>query len=110
MPKIDECLDALEGSRYFSTLDLASWYWQVAMDERDAEKTAFMTHRGLYQWTVTPFGLYNAPATFCRLMEMVLANIVWSQCLVYLGDILAFRRSFQAAKQNLRAVFERQPT
>ncbi len=106
LPKIDECLDALEGSRYFSTLDLASWYWQVAMDEQDAEKTAFVTHRGLYQWTVMPFGLCNAPATFCRLIEMVLTDIVWSQCLVYLDDILAFGWSFQAAKQNLLAVFK----
>jgi len=107
LPRIDECLDALEGSTYFSTLDLASGYWQVAMDPQDAEKTAFVTHRGLYQWTVMPFGLCNAPATFCRLMEMVLADIVWSQCLVYLDDILAFGKDFKQASLNLRAVFER---
>jgi len=107
LPKIDECLDALEGSRFFSTLDLASGYWQVAMDPEDAEKTAFVTHRGLYQWTVMPFGLCNAPATFCRLMEMVLADIVWSKCLVYLDDILAFGQDFAKASANLRAVFER---
>ena len=107
LPKIDECLDALEGSRYFSTLDLASGYWQVAMDPEDAEKTAFVTHRGLFQWVVMPFGLCNAPATFCRLMELVLADIVWSQCLVYLDDILAFGSDFASAERNLRAVLER---
>ena len=107
LPRIDECLDALEGSKFFSTLDLASGYWQVAMDPCDAEKTAFVTHRGLYQWTVMPFGLCNAPGTFCRLMEMVLADIVWSQCLVYLDDILAFGRDFATAMLNLRAVFLR---
>jgi len=107
LPRIDECLDALEGSQFFSTLDLASGYWQVAMDPEDAEKTAFVTHRGLFQWTVMPFGLCNAPATFCRLMEMVLADIVWSQCLVYLDDILAFGKDFATAELNLRAVFER---
>ncbi len=107
LPRIDECLDALEGSKFFSTLDLASGYWQVAMDPEDAEKTAFVTHRGLFEWTRMPFGLCNAPATFCRLMEMVLADIVWSQCLVYLDDILAFGRNFEVASLNLRAVFER---
>jgi hypothetical protein len=107
LPKIDECLDALEGSKFFSTLDLASGYWQVAMDPDDAEKTAFVTHRGLFQWTVMPLSLCNAPATFCRLMEMVLADIVWSQCLVYLDDILAFGKDFATAELNLRAVFER---
>ena len=107
LPRIDGCLDALEGSRYFSTLDLASGYWQVAMDPEDAEKTAFVTHRGLFQWTVMPFGLCNAPASFCRLIKMVLADIVWSQCLVYLDDILAFGRDFQTASTNLRAVFKR---
>jgi len=107
LPRIDECLDALEGSKYFSTLDLASRYWQVAMDEDNTEKTAFVTHRGLFEWVVMPFELCNAPATFCRLMEMVLDDIVWSQCLMYLDDILAFGKSFKEAEKNLRAVFER---
>ena len=107
MPRIEECLDALTGSKYFSTLDLASGYWQVAMDPRSRPKTAFQTHRGLFEWNVMPFGLCNAPATFCRLMEQVLADICWSRCLVYLDDIVAFGTNFDVAYQNLRAVFTR---
>jgi hypothetical protein len=107
LPRIDECLDSLEGSRFFSTLDLASGYWQVAMHPGDAEKTAFVTHRGLYEWVVMPFGLCNAPASFCRLMEMVLSDIVWSKCLVYLDDVLAFGRDFPTALANLTDVFDR---
>jgi hypothetical protein len=107
LPRIEECLDALNGSKFFLTMDLASGYWQVAMDPLDQEKTAFTTHMGLYEWIVMPFGLCNAPATFMRLMEMILADIVWSRCLVYLDDIVAFGSSFRVAFANLEAVFVR---
>ncbi len=64
LPRIDMLLEKFEGSRWFSTMDMASGYWQVEMDEKDIEKTAFITHEGLYEWTVMHFGLTNAPATF----------------------------------------------
>jgi hypothetical protein len=107
LPRIEECLDALNGARFFSLMDLASGYWQVQMDPKDREKTAFLTHIGLFEWLVMPFGLCNAPATFCRLMELVLADIVWSRCLVYLDDIVAFGTTFEEAYDNLKAVFTR---
>ena len=107
IPRIDEMLDGLNGSKYFCTLDLASGYWQIAMHRDDMEKTAFITHIGLYEWTVLPFGLCNAPATFCRLMETVLSDIIYSKCMVYLDDIIAFGKTFEATLANLRAVFER---
>ena len=72
LPRIDESLDALAGSMYFSTLDLVSGYWQVPLDQDAREKSAFMTGGGLWQWKVLPFGLALAPATFERLMEKVL--------------------------------------
>ena len=67
--------------------------------------SSFSTHQGLFEWNVMPFGLCNAPATFARLMEQVLADIVWSQCLVYLDDIIAFGTDFAKAYINLTAVF-----
>ena len=66
LPRIDETLDALDGASYFSTLDLASGYWQVEMHPKDEEKAAFVSPFGFYQFRVMPFGLCNAPATFQR--------------------------------------------
>ena len=69
LPRIDDSIDALSGSCWFGTLHLASGYWQVEVEERDRSKTAFTTGSCLYQFTVMPFGLCNAPATFERLKE-----------------------------------------
>ena len=86
--KIDDTLDLHSESRWFSTLDLASGYWQIKMPETDKKKTAFVTpHGGLYHFNVMPFGLTNAPATFQRLMEKVLFGLSPQRCLCYLDDI-----------------------
>ena len=107
LPRIDMTLDALHGSQWFSTLDLVSGYWQVEVEEGDREKTAFCTTEGLYQFKVMPFGLCNAPASFQRLMDLVLTGIQWSQCLVYLDDIIILGRSFDEHIRNLDTVFKR---
>ena len=105
LPRIDDTLDMLAGKQWFSTLDLASGYWQVSQDAR--VKTAFATHSGLFQFRVMPFGLCNAPATFERLMDRVLQGLRWSRCLVYLDDIISFGATFLDALDNLTLIFER---
>uniref|UniRef100_A0A5S6QF07 Reverse transcriptase domain-containing protein n=1 Tax=Trichuris muris TaxID=70415 RepID=A0A5S6QF07_TRIMR len=85
LPRIDGTLGALVDARYFSTLDLLSGYWQVELTEEAKEETAFVTHDGLFQFNVIPFGLTRAPATFQRLMERVLAGLKWNTCLVFFG-------------------------
>ena len=88
IPRIVDTLDTLAGSTWFTTLDLVSGYWQVEVSDNDWAKTAFCTHEGLFEFKVMPFGLCNAPATFQRLMDLVLAGAKWSTCLVYLDDII----------------------
>ena len=107
LPRIDDTLDMLAGKQWFSTLDLASGYWQVSLSQDARAKTAFATHSGLFQFRVMPFGLCNAPATFERLMDRVLQGLRWSRCLVYLDDIISFGGTFRAALSNLTLIFER---
>src|SRR5271168_2969314 len=74
LPRIDEILDSLGKAKYFTSLDLASGYWQVEMNENDKEKTAFVTKQGIFEFNVMPFGLTNASATFQRLMNHLFYN------------------------------------
>ena len=108
LPRIDDLLDALHGAKWFSTLDLKSGYWQVPITEQDKAKTAFRTSGGqLYEFNQVPFGLCNAPATFSRLMDRVLAGLHWETCLFYLDDIIIFSSTWEEHLARLRQVFER---
>ena len=107
LPRIDDTLDMLAGKQWFSTLDLASGYWQVLLSQDARIKTAFTTHSGLFQFKVMPFGLCNAPATFERLMDRVLQGLRWSPYLVYLDDIISFGSTFSDTLDNLTMIFER---
>jgi hypothetical protein len=107
LPRIEDCVESLSGSKWFCTLDLASGYWQVPVAEKDRPKTGFVTRKGLFQFKVLPFGLCNAPATFERLMELVLRGLQWESCLIYLDDVITFGKSFEEALHNLRLVFTR---
>ena len=107
LPRIDATLDMLAGKLWFSTLYLASGYWQVSLSQEARVKTTFATHSGLFQFRVMPFGLCNAPATFKRLMDRVLQGFRWSRCLVYLNDIISFGSTFDSVLANLTLIFER---
>ena len=99
--------DVLQGSRWFSTLDLMSGYWQVEMDPADKQKTAFVCQEGLFHFNLMPFGLTNAPLTFERLMETVLAGLQYNICLVYLDDIIVYGADFDEEISRLKQVFSR---
>ena len=73
MPRADELIDRIAKTKYITTLDLSKGYWQVPMKEEDKVKTAFTTPSGLFQFTVMPFGLSGAPATFQRMMD----RLIW---------------------------------
>ncbi|TPX29986.1 hypothetical protein SmJEL517_g06300, partial [Synchytrium microbalum] len=92
---------------WYTTLDLAAGYWQIPVAEKDIEKTAFVTHEGLYEFLVMPFGLTNAPATFQRVMDMALVGLKWQCCLVYLDDIIVFSNTFDQHLQDIEKVLKR---
>ena len=90
MTRTDSIFDALHGKCVFSILDAARGYHQLPIAEEDRWKTAFLTHRGLYQCKRMPFGLKNAPLQFQSFMDSVLGSLRWTSALVYIDDILVF--------------------
>ena len=107
LPLIGECLDTLSGCQWFSTLDLASGYWQIDIHPDDRHKSAFITKHGLYEHKRMAFGLCNAPATFQRAMNHVLQGLTWRHALAYLDDVVVLAKTFEAGLDNLREVFDR---
>ncbi|CAK1595529.1 unnamed protein product [Parnassius mnemosyne] len=107
LPNIADLFDKLGKSTYFSTLDLASGYHQIELNEDDRQKTAFSTQNGHYECLRMPFGLKTAPATFQRAMNNVLRGLQEIYCLVYLDDVIIFSASLQEHMEKLRTVFDR---
>jgi len=90
IPRMDECIESLGDARVLSTLDCNAGYRQIPVAEEDKHLTAFKCHSGAWQCVRLPFGLCNAPATFQRAMDMILAGVKWQICLVYLDDVIVF--------------------
>ena len=105
LPHIQDIFDTFTGATVFSTLDLKSGYWQVPMHPDSVEKTAFVCHRGLFNFRRMPFGCTNAPAVFQRLMNSVLADYIGKSVMVYLDDIVVFSRTREEHDQHLVEVF-----
>ena len=104
IPRIDDTLDQLQHAKYFSSMDLRSGFWQIELDPSSRDKTAFISHAGLFRFRVMPFGLTNAPATFQRLMDLVLGGLKWSCALVYIDDIIIYSSSFEDHLTHLELV------
>lgn len=107
LPNISDLFDRLGRATYFSTIDLASGYHQIEVEESSRPKTAFTTSSGHYEFLRLPFGLKTAPATFQRTMDNVLRGLQGIHCLVYLDDIIVYSSSLQEHLDKLRRVFER---
>ncbi len=89
---VDECMDALAGNNYFSTLDLEGGYHQVFLDVNSRPLTAFTTPLGKFHYKTMPFGLKNAPSHFQNLMYVVLQKQINKTFIVYMDDIVVFSK------------------
>ena len=103
MPRVDDLMDKLGRARYLTTLDLARGYWQVPMESRSREKTAFITPQGLFQFTVMPFGLQGAPVTFQRMMDCILKGMS-NYTAAYLDDLVIYSESWKEHLNHLAQV------
>ena len=108
LPRIDEAIEHLAGSKWFSAIDLKSGFWHVPLDEDSKKYTAFTAGPlGFYEFQRMPFGLCNAPATFQRLMEHALRDINHKGCIIYIDDIVVFASSIEQLLERLRELFLR---
>ena len=105
MPLVDEILDELAGTSYFTSLDMTAGYHQIRMGIEDEHKTTFKTHHGHYQFRVMPFGLTNAPASFQCAMNSILEPFLRKFAMVFIDDILIYSPNFVQHLEHLRKVF-----
>ncbi len=110
LPLISELMDQLKGSVVFSAYDLREAYWSVELDEESKPKSAFVSpppNAGLWEWQIMPFGLTDAPATFQRLIEVVLLGMTWRGCLAYLDDICLHHSNLEDHYRATEELFDR---
>ena len=106
LPNIQAIFDSLAGAKIFTTLDLRSGYHQVPLSEESIPKSAFVCHKGLFEFVRAPFGLTNLPAQFQRLMNKILSKYIGKTCLVFLDDIIVFSKTEQEHVQHVREILE----
>ncbi|RDB15235.1 hypothetical protein Hypma_004746 [Hypsizygus marmoreus] len=106
IPRQAEILSSLSGAQVLSSLDALAGFTQLEMAPEDIEKTAFRTHRGLFQFRRMPFGLRNGPSIFQRVMQSILSPYLWLFCLVYIDDIVVYSKSYEEHIDHLDQVLQ----
>lgn len=107
LPRIDELLGSFEGKKFFSGIDLTSGFYNVEIEEEDKEKTAIITHEGLYEYNRMQFGLCNAPAVFQRMMHIAMEELLYRETLVYIDDLVIFSDTFEEHLTGLEKVLQK---
>jgi RNase H-like domain found in reverse transcriptase/Reverse transcriptase (RNA-dependent DNA polymerase) len=102
--RLDECVNSLGSAAYFSTLDANPGFWHIPLDEASKDKTSFSCHAGFIRFKRMPFGLVNAPASFQRAMDIILAGVRWNCALVYMDDVIIYSRTFEEHMGHLDQV------
>lgn len=106
IPRIDDVLDQLGQARIFSTLDIASAYWNIALEEKSKEKLAFTCNFGLYEFQVLPFGYKNSPAIFQRVIRQILNKYQINFILNYFDDLVVFSNNLKEHLEHLKTIFQ----
>lgn len=107
LPNINEILDQLGNSQYFSTLDLSSGFYQIGIDPKAKPLTSFTTPQGHFEYNRMPMGLKGASATFQRSMDTVLCGLQGLHCFVYVDDIVVYAPDLKTHNQRLIKIFDR---
>jgi hypothetical protein len=107
LPVFEETVSTLHGSRYFSVLDCYSGFWQLKLAEEDKMKTAFSVPSGHYQFLRLPYGLANSPASFQRLMDLVLRDLIGTEVYVFIDDVIVYGNTIEGHARMLSHVLER---
>ncbi|KAE8218217.1 hypothetical protein CF319_g7866 [Tilletia indica] len=107
LPTTDAVFQTLQGKRWFSSMDAIRGYHQHPVAAEDRWKTAFICHRGLFQYRTVPFGLKNAPAVFQRLMDRVLGDLRWRTAVIYIDDVVAATATLAEHLETLDAILSR---
>ena len=107
LPLIEDLFDKLKGACVFSKINLRSGYHQLKIRASDIPKTAFVTHYGLYEYTVMSFGLTNAPAYFMYLMNKVFMEYLDKFVVVFIDDILVYSQNEVEHEEHLRMVLQK---
>jgi len=104
LPPIEDLLNSMHGSCWFTKLDLAAGYHQIRIATADRQKTAFTVKFGFYKWRVLPLGLANAPSQFMRMMNGILERMKCKFIIVYHDDIMIHRRTLAEHDVHVREV------
>ena len=105
VPRIDDCIDNIGQAIYVTKFDLLKGFWQIPLTDRAKEISAFVTPDGLYQYKVMPFGMKNSPATFKRLINMIITGL--HNCKAYIDDAIIYSGEWDQLIKTIREFFER---
>lgn len=93
IPLIDDILDGLSGSKFFTTLDIKGAFYQIILDKKSRDYTAFSANNFKYRWVRMPMGLATAPLTWQRTINTIFANLIGKGLYVYLDDLIIYGKT-----------------
>lgn len=106
LPRIDDQLDNLSGHKFYTSLDLASGYYQIQMADASKHLTAFVTPDGHFEFNRMPFGLVNAPSRFQKTINSILGNARFKEAFAYMDDVIIPSKTVEEGLQKLSSILE----